>query len=197
MAAENPYSQERKKCIRYDEIGHAHALTFSCFKRLQLLSKDRSRLWLADAINGAANKHAFDVWAYVFMPEHVHLLICPRRKTYAIQEILFAIKFPVAKKAISFLRRSAPDFLEKLLDRQPNGKTNYRFWQRGGGYDRNVTEPKTLLNEIRYIHANPVTRKLTTKEADWEWSSAADYHLGRSGPIPITFESLPFDLSHF
>ena len=37
--------QHRKKLRRYDEPGHAHFLTFSCYHRLPLLSKERSRLW--------------------------------------------------------------------------------------------------------------------------------------------------------
>ena len=32
--------------------------------------------WLAEAIVEADLN--FDVWAYVFMPEHVHLIVCPR-----------------------------------------------------------------------------------------------------------------------
>jgi len=32
-----------KRCRRLNEPGHAHALTFSCFRRQPFLSKDRSR----------------------------------------------------------------------------------------------------------------------------------------------------------
>jgi len=43
-------SSHRKRCRRFNEAGHAHALTFSCFRRQPLLSKDRSRQWLVKAI---------------------------------------------------------------------------------------------------------------------------------------------------
>jgi len=62
--------------------------------------------------------------------------------------------------------------LEHLRDEQPNGKVSYRFWQRGGGYDRNVWEPDTLRKMIEYIHDNPVRRGLVTRATDWPWSSA-------------------------
>jgi putative transposase len=65
--------------------------------------------------------------------------------------------------------------LERLCDRQPNGDVNYRFWQRGGGYDRNVHEPKTLRKMIEYIHDNPVRRGLVKEAVDWPWSSARYY----------------------
>jgi putative transposase len=40
-----------------------HSLTFSCFSRRAFLSKDRSRMWLVEAIDRAREKHAFDLWA--------------------------------------------------------------------------------------------------------------------------------------
>jgi putative transposase len=47
-----------------------------------------------------------------------------------------------------------------------------RFWQPGGGYDRNVIEPYTLAEMIEYIHANPVRRGLVKKAEDWKGSRA-------------------------
>jgi putative transposase len=68
-----------KHCKRYNDPGHAHELTFTCFKNQPFLAKDRARSWLAEAIALARRKHSFHVWSYVFMPEHVHLLIWPTR----------------------------------------------------------------------------------------------------------------------
>ena len=38
-------TNRRKRCKRYNIPGEAHELTFSCFQRLPLLSKDRTRHW--------------------------------------------------------------------------------------------------------------------------------------------------------
>ena len=73
----------------------------------------------------------------------------------------------------------------------PSGKTHYRFWQRGGGYDRNIVEPDTALKQVEYIHFNPVRRGLCTRPEDWLWSSAADFSGERTGPLRIDRESLP------
>jgi hypothetical protein len=59
-----------------------------------------------------------------------------------------------------------------------------RFWQSGGGYDRNITSPRTLLAAIDYIHLNPVRKGLVEQAADWQWSSARHYQGGIS-PAPI------------
>ena len=59
-----------------------------------------------------------------------------------------------------------------MRDRQPNGRTAHRFRERGGGYDRNLTLPKTIHAAIEYVHANPVRRGLVDSPDEWAWSSA-------------------------
>jgi putative transposase len=165
----------RKRCKAYNTPGDAHELTFSCFQRLPLLNKDRTRQWFIEALAEARRRRNSFLWAYVIMPEHVHVLLWPREPVYEVRLFRTALKVPVQRKALAFLRRQAPQFLEKLRDEQPNGKVHYRFWQRGGGYDRNVREPATVLTMIEYIHNNPVRRGLVKQAVDWPWSSARFY----------------------
>jgi len=131
----------RKTCKRYNVVGHAHYLTFSCFQRRPFLNRDRSRGWMIDAIALARERHLLDLWAWVIMPEHVHLLIHPRDADYRISAILSTLKQPVSKRALLFVQNEAPNFARWMLDRQPNGKEAHRFWQRGGGYDHNLWTP--------------------------------------------------------
>jgi putative transposase len=51
-------------------------------------------------------------------------------------------------------------------------RVRHRFWQPGGGYDRNITSIEALHGMIDYIHANPFRRELVARAKDWEWSSA-------------------------
>jgi putative transposase len=146
---------------------------------------------LIEAIDRAREKRRFHVWAYVLMPEHAHLLLRPLEETYDTSEILSSIKQSVAKRAVLYVQRESPAFLRWMEDRQPGGKIHYRFWQRGGGYDRNIVEPKTVFQQIEYIHHNPVRRGLCAKPEDWLWSSAADYLGLRNGPLKIDRQSLP------
>lgn len=184
-------NDHRKTCRRYNEPGHAHSLTFSCFCRRPFLSRDRARLWLVEALDRARQKHAFDLWAYVIMPEHLHLLVWPRESRYSISAFLTSVKRPVSLKALAHVRTSAPAFLPRMEDRQPGGRIHYRFWQRGGGYDRNLTEPQTVWAEIEYIHANPVRRGLCQTPTAWQWSSAAEYERPGSGLLRVDQSSLP------
>jgi putative transposase len=164
----------RKTCVRWDTPGHAHFLTFSCFRNQLLLSRDRSRQWFLEALDDARRKHRFRVWAYVVMPEHAHVLIFVPRASYSVSRILSSIKLPVSRKAIAFVRSEAPAFLTKMEDRQPNGTCHLRFWQRGGGFDENIVEPELVWKVIDYIHANPIRRGLCKTAMEWAWSSEND-----------------------
>ncbi len=69
---------ERRKRRTYNDAGHALALTFSCYRKYKFLAAERACLWLAESIEAARMDLDFDLWAYVFMPDHVHLIIRPR-----------------------------------------------------------------------------------------------------------------------
>jgi putative transposase len=179
----------RKRCVRLDLPGHAHELTFSCYKSMPLLSNENFCLYLVEAIVLARKKHTFDLWAYVFMPEHVHLLLYPRGNCYSMSKIFQTIKQSAGRKAIIYIKNHDPISLEKMSTRQRHSP--YRFWQDGGGYDRNIVAAETLTKMVNYIHANPVRRGLVASPIDWKWSSALDWSSCGRGPIAIDRESFP------
>ncbi len=183
------HSIHRKRVKHYDMPGHAHFLTFSCYRRQTLLCHDRTRQWLVDAIGRAQKKHGFDLWAWVIMPEHVHLLLWSDTPTRTA-EILRSIKVPVAKRAMDYLRHQAPAFLNRLAC-VTAGKVEYRFWQAGPGFDRNITEPALLYEIIDYIHHNPVKRGLVATPGDWSWSSYRECHGLEPGKLMLNHSSLP------
>jgi putative transposase len=186
-------SPTRGKRLITDTPGHAHALTFSCFRNRTFLIGDRSRGWLADALQAARIKCGFDLWAYVFMPNHVHILLFPRSERIDMPFIRSQIKEPVAKAATDWTAANAPEFLEQMLDEQPNGRRAFRFWQRGGGYDRDIWNPTYLWEMLDYIHGNPVRAGICDRPQDWHWSSASD-HLGLGrGPVTLDLGLLPSD----
>ena len=158
-----------------NEPGQAHELTFSCFHGWPRLSRDRTRNWILTALDQARNRSNFDLWAYVIMPEHAHVLLLPQDEQYAMSNIVRAIKQPVAQKAVHFLREHAPEWLCHLRVARPNGRIEYRFWQQGGGYDRNIRKAATAWASVAYLHANPVRRGLVAEPEDWPWSSARWY----------------------
>jgi putative transposase len=89
----------------FNDPGHAHFLTFSCLQRYRIFEDDQACLLLAVSIDRARVQHEFDLWAYVFMPDHIHLLIRPRRDEYSVSEILRSIKSSFAPQFLSYGQR--------------------------------------------------------------------------------------------
>ena len=179
---------------RFDEAGEARELTFSCYRRYQFLDRDRTRRWFLEELQRARQKWPFDLWAYVLMPEHAHLLIHPREPALRVGKIVGQIKEAVARQAIDYLAAHAPDWLPRITVRE-GGRLRRRFWQPGGGYDRNVVEAATAQQMVEYIHANPVRRGLVATAEEWEWSSARWYAgirpvaIDMDATLPVRYET--------
>src|SRR5262245_59019633 len=109
-------------------------MTFSCFRAFVFLKAERTCQWLSDAIETARKELDFALWAYVFMPEHVHLLICPRRPIYDISTIRQAIREPVGRKG-DCLSAGACAALAAAHYRETGKRLERHFWQAGGGDD--------------------------------------------------------------
>ena len=107
MARESPH---RNRVKHYHQPGDIHELTFSCYRRLPLLTNHQWRRWLAESIDDAVKIHDFHLNAFVFMPEHVHLLIWPTSSNTTAQDIstfLAAVKRPVSRRVRAALSDSA------------------------------------------------------------------------------------------
>jgi putative transposase len=163
-----------KSCKRYNIPGDAHELTFSTYGRQPLLDNDRIRLQLATAVTKAKEKHGFHLWAWVFMLDHVHLLIWPTSVPYSIGDILKSIKQPVGRLEVTRAKKLDPERLSLMSTGLET--TRYRLWQEGGGYDRNLASKDEIDNSVKYIHNNPVTAKLVGTPDQWLWSSFREWH---------------------
>jgi putative transposase len=173
----------RKTRRRYSFPNSIHELAFSCYRNLPLLVSERTCKNLAVAVVQASNNLDYSVIAYVFMPTHAHLLVMPNEAGCSISDFLKSVKQSAARKELIYLKRNEPENLKRLETGWQHAK--YLFWQRGGGYDRNITEPETLRNSIDYINNNPLRKGLVENACDWKWSSARDWLRDEQGVIPV------------
>jgi putative transposase len=186
MSATRPH---RKLVKHFHEPGDLHELTFSCYKRQPLLTNDAWREQLAHCIDAAGEELQMPLAAFVFMPEHVHVLVVPTGHEPAIDRYLACIKQPFSKWVKQRLVDIKSSLIRRLTVEERPGKTCFRFWQEGPGYDRNLTTPSVIEAAIDYIHMNPVRRGLVNRAVDWKWSSANWYILD---PPRQQLPGLPF-----
>ena len=84
------------------------------------------------------------------------------------------------------LKRRAPGWVEldaPVLERLRDARGTYRFWQRGGGYDRNIYSDTEFNEKIGYIHMNPVRAGLVRAPLEWAWISARRWSGEREGQV--------------
>ena len=155
----------------YNVPGHFHYLTFSCYHRKQLPIDPIICHWLAENIDLSRSIEHFYLYSYVFMPEHVHLLIRPTDEEYSMSRIMRRIKEPFTRRVVESWKLNSPMKLGQLQAKF-GSRIVYRFWQPGGGYDRNLFDMEKIKSAIEYIEFNPVRRGLVTDPIDWEWFSS-------------------------
>jgi hypothetical protein len=100
-------------------------------------------------------RHNFSLWAYVIMPNHVHLLLMPRAAEYRISVILKAIKQPVAFRALECCRA-------RKLEAATSGPRARQGWQgqpeaalgrQGSNVPRGTLEGLFELDEVAALGA--------------------------------------------
>ncbi len=164
---------------RIEHPNHARYLTFSCYQRLPLFVNDAIKDVFVEQLRATRREHEVLLHAWVVMPEHVHMVVRAHAGS-SVPDVLRTLKTGVAKRVIARWRELDAPVLGKIED--PRGAV--RFWQRGGGYDRNLVMGAELFEKIRYVHENPVRRGLVKHTEDWAWSSARWWSGDREGQIP-------------
>ena len=119
---------------------------------------------VAEAIVSRANQWGlYDLFAWVLMSNHVHVLVQPRKP---VREVTRAVKSTSAREANLVL-----------------GRTGMPFWQ-DESYDHWVRNRDEFDRILRYIEFNPVSAGLVENPDEWRWSSAWQRAHGPVGQVP-------------
>ncbi len=150
---------------RFHKAEALHFITFSCFYRLPFLQAQESKGTFEAFLEQMRARHQARVYAYVLMPEHVHLLLDE----------------PPSILLAQFLKA-----LKQMTSRKLRGDRE-QFWQHRY-FDSNVHGEKARSEVIRYIHRNPVKRGLVASPGQYPWSSFNHYATGLRGTVEIESE---------
>ncbi len=150
---------------RFQKAEALHFITFSCFHRLPLLEAPEPKNTVEAVLELTRARHEARIYAYVLMPEHVHLLI-NEPASILLSQFLKAVK--------------------QIASRKLRGR-HEKFWQERY-FDRNIHGEAARSEVIRYIHRNPVKRGLVTSPGDYQWSSFNHYATGIRGKVEIESE---------
>ncbi len=150
---------------RFQKAEALHFITFSCFQRLPFLETPEPKNTVEAVLEQTRARHEARIYAYVLMPEHIHLLI-NEPPSILLAQFLKALKQITSRK----LRGDRRQFLQ---DRY---------------FDSNIHGEEARSEVIRYIHRNPVKRGLVASPEQYPWSSFNHYATGIRGAVEIESE---------
>jgi putative transposase len=126
------------------------------------------------------------VYGYVVMPEHVHLLLSePQQDASSGGTAPLKPKDGLNGPPVHTLA-DALKSLKQGVSRRLIGEAEH-FWQKRY-YDLNIRDYPQFVEKLRYIHRNPVRAGLCERPEDWEWSSFRHYATGCEGRVEIESE---------
>ncbi|MCB9853238.1 MAG: transposase [Phycisphaerales bacterium] len=167
---------------RYDEPGHIHFWTISCYRRLAFFWEDSMKQVVVESLHELQTRRGICLIAYVVMPEHVHIILYPHAKgsdvPIPISKLLHAFKRRVGEHGMNRLRtlwRMHGRLWSKPLNDWAIGAYGKRVLWTTRGYDFNITRENSLFQKVDYCHKNPVTRGLVATADMWKWSSYRYY----------------------
>jgi len=152
---------------RLHRSGQSHFLTFSCYHRQPLLTRMHMQEPFLLALEKMRRRFQMQIYGYVVMPEHVHLLLGePEGNMLA--------------KAVQVLKTN----VSRQAGKQGERTVDAPFWQTRY-FDLNVRNNAGFFTQLRYIHRNPVKRGLCDRPEDWPWSSFRAWGLGEVGLVEV------------
>jgi REP element-mobilizing transposase RayT len=167
---------------------YLHFITASALQRAPLFRRDVIKRILVDSLNTGRILGQYDLFAFVIMPNHVHLIVrclAGNKPADVVREF---------KKATAnlMLRHYEAEENQRVLEFCASGvkreeKQRYAIWN--DEYQaKDVFSPAFLRQKIDYIHNNPVQShwQLVDEPQRYLWSSARFYLSGGRALIPLT-----------
>jgi putative transposase len=144
--------------------GCPHHVTARGNRREPIFFQDGDQDIYCDMLAEQMHKAEVEVWAYCLMPNHVHLILCPRdQKGLA--------------RALGAAHKRWANFI--------NGRGRWRGHLFDGRFASVAMDEGHLVCAVRYVALNPVRARLAARAEDWKWSSVRA-HLERNDDGLVT-----------
>ena len=170
----NNYSGNRKSFM---ETGDIFFWTATINKWQPLLKEDRFKEVIIQSLTNLSERNLIDVFAFVIMPNHLHLIW--RTNALNGKETAQGSFLKFTAHAFKKLLKNSPAILASYAVTAHNKQ--YEFWQRDSLaiqlYSREV-----MLQKLHYIHLNPTAGcwQLVGDPCDYYFSSAGFYEMNKS-----------------
>ena len=159
-----------------DDALYAHFVTFSIFRRRQLLDHDHPKRIVLGVLNELLEETDSRCIGFVLMPDHVHAILW-FPQVGKLSQFMHEWKRRLSLNIRKWYRSEAGHYAARFGEGD-------RFWQ-PKYYSFEIYDRKKLEEKLTYMQLNPERAGLVERALDWRWSSARWYEWGRSVGVPI------------
>src|SRR5262245_30245523 len=174
-----------RKEFRISRDSQALYITIVAKDRLPVFRSDTIKALVCTALDEARRSGGFMLFAYVIMPDHIHL-ITDQPNTAA--DVLRYIKGISSRRVIDYLKeKNYEGSLDKLRHAEWKRNHRYSLWQQESNVLAIFSEPM-FMQKVNYINLNPVRAGLVERAIDYRWSSARQWQRGDCDDEPLSLD---------
>ncbi len=157
----------------------AHFVTITTVGWVDVFTRLNHKTTLIDSLRYCKEKKGLEIYAYVLMPSHLHML-CRAKEGFQLADIIRDFKKFTSKKIIQNIQQepeSRREWMLKLFAQaceHLKRDQEYKLWQTGY-HAEELFSSKFISQKLQYIHNNPVKDHIVEKPEDYLYSSARNY----------------------
>jgi putative transposase len=143
-------------------------LTAVAKDRLPVFRTNTLKIITCNALDEARISANFSLYAYVIMPDHLHVITDGFLKPSRILRFINGI---ISRRVIDHLKEhSHNSSLQKLRHESKERGYRYSLWDHHSNVF-SITSEDMMMQKVNYIHQNPVRAGLVERAEDYRWSS--------------------------
>ena len=143
-------------------------LTSVAKNRLPVFRTDEMKTITCAALDEARKSGGFALYAYVLMPDHLHVITDSSRSS---SDTLRFINGIIGRRVIDYLKEHGyQSSLKKLQHEVKTQRYQYSLWDHHPNVRLLMTE-NMLMERVHYTHQNPVRAGLVSRAEEYRWSS--------------------------
>ena len=179
MAGYTINNQYRTHYLTLTIVGWADIFTRKCYKDI-----------IIDSLAYCQKEKGLIVYAFVIMPNHIHLIAAAKEGSKGLSAILGDFKKHTAKQILKTIKNqpeSRREWLLNLFAYHAKFNTNNRTYQVWIQHNHPIEliSPKWIGQKIYYTHLNPVRAGIVKEAHHYVYSSASNYREG-TGILEVT-----------
>ncbi len=156
-----------------------YIITITTVGWIDVFTRLNQKYNIINALNYCQKNKGLEIYAYVIMSSHIHLL-CKATDGFILSDVIRDFKKFTSKKIVQICieepesrREWMLSYFQKACEHLKRVQ-NHKVWQ--DGYHAELVETNWFIKQkVEYIHNNPVKDKTVSLPEDYYFSSARNY----------------------